>query len=67
MFGNFHVGDKVVATNFVGNILLQSEVTEITKAGNIRIKGWEGLFCRNGTEKRVVLFWTDIVSLVKVG
>lgn len=66
MVEKFSVGDKVIVTNFFGKTLLQSEVIEITDAGNVMVRGWNGLFRDNGTERRKVMFWTDMISLVKV-
>lgn len=41
----------------------KSEVTEITKAGNVRVKGIKGLFDKFGYQKAKSLFWTDRYSI----
>lgn len=62
---NFNIGDKVLVKNFFGKVLRITEVTEITKAGNIRIKIYDGLFKPDSTERRKVLFWTDLLFIEK--
>lgn len=49
---NFKVGDKVIVEDFFGKVLRTTEVTEITKSGNIRTKAYKGLFNPDGTERR---------------
>ena len=53
---NFKVGDKVIVEDFFGKVLRTTEVTEITKAGNIRTKAYKGLFNPDGTERRKDIF-----------
>jgi len=62
----FNIGDKVRIIDFIGNTKRKGEVTEITKAGNVRVSCWKGLFCPDGTERRMTLFYTDRVRINKL-
>ena len=63
----FNVGDKVKVISYGGKVILKSVITEITMAGNIRVKGWDKLFKPNGTERSKQRFWTDYIHIVKEG
>lgn len=61
----FNVGDKVIVENFFGKVLRETEVTEITPAGNIRTKAYKGLFNPDGTERKRGSLWTDRIYIKK--
>lgn len=63
----FNVGNKVKVISYDGKVILKSVITEITMAGNIRVKGWDKLFRPNGTERSKQIFWTDYIHIVKEG
>ena len=66
MYRDFHVGDRVVVINFTGKVLLKTRVARIASDGSIRVYGWKNIFCKNGIEKKTVVFWTDTIGIMKV-
>lgn len=46
-------------------MLRTTEVTEITKAGNIRTKAYKGLFNPDGTERKKSIFYSDKIYIKK--
>ena len=66
MCSGFHVGDRVVVINFTGKVLLKTKVARIASDGSIRVQGWKNIFCKNGIEKKTVVFWTDTIGIMKV-
>ena len=64
--GKFCIRDKVKVTDFYGKTIHESEVIEVTKAGNIRIACYKGLFRPDGTERRNDILWTNRVTISKL-
>lgn len=62
----FIVGDKVKVEDFFGRVIHITEVTEITQAGNVRVKAYKGLFNPDGKERRRHLFWADRIYIRKL-
>lgn len=61
-YEEFEVGEIVIVHPGIQQPY-KSEVTEITKSGNIRVKGIEGLFDKLGYQRSKSLFWSDNYSI----